>query len=200
MKYFYLGFLWSVFFCSCGARYTLYHTDCNNSINKADSMYVFENDTVRIAYDFWQNKGKMSFSIYNKLGIPIFIDWKNSALIINDNKYAYWVEKETRNGTRKGYVSNSASFSTENSVAVKDERVSSIPPHSKIRKIASDKLRRTVNPKIDDFKMTFRNFIAISTTEDVKLDNYVDNEFVVVKVEKSKKLPMRNLKEFYTIH
>jgi hypothetical protein len=164
--------------------------------------YVYENDTVKIIYDFWDNKGKMSFTIYNKLNIPIFIDWKNSSMIINDNKYAYWEEKEIKNGHSSHVAYHGVSSGSERSTSIKLERVSSLPPHTKIRKTATDKLRKITNPKIEGFKMTFRNFMAISTNEDVKSDIYVDNEFNVVKVEKLKGLPKgtKNQKDFYTIH
>jgi hypothetical protein len=195
-----ISLLISYTFLSSCSKYYLYHTDGGKNIHNTTSEYFYEDDTLKIIYDFWDNKGKMSFSIYNKLSIPIFIDWKNSAMIINDNKYAYWVDKEIRKGHSVRYSNSGSSFGNETSIAVKDERVSSMPPHSKMKKTANDKLRKITNPKIDGFKMTFRNFIALSTNEDVKNDSYIDNEFYVIKVEKLKKLPEKNGKDFYTIH
>jgi hypothetical protein len=175
----------------CSKTY-VYHTKATSAIKGDSTEYVFENDTVKITYDFWAMKGKMSFSIYNKLNAPIYIDWKNSALISDDIKFAYWVEKETRNSKSSGaaWGGNHAAYGTssERSIAVKEERVSSIPPHSLIRKTPVERLHDTFTPKEKGKKrdMRFRNFIAYSTNEDVKNDSYIDNGFDVVKVEKMK--------------
>ena len=184
---------------SC-SRYYVYHTSCGKNVNNTESEYVYENDTVKIAYDFWDNHGKMSFSIYNKLNIPIFVDWKNSALIINDNKYAYWEEKEIKKGHSSNVSYKGISSGSENSTTIKVERVTSMPPHSKMKKLSADKL---TNPKRDASKMTFRNFIALSTNEDVKNDAYVDNEFSVTQVETIKGIFNNKIvskKFFYTTH
>ncbi len=170
-------------------------------MRSAPNQYIYEDDTLKITYDFWARKGKMSFSIYNKLSVPVFIDWKNSALIINDNKHTYWQEKEIRKGHSTYYITSIGSASTENSISVKEERISSMPPRSKIQKIATDKLRKGHHPHTNAIGMTFRNFIAVSTNEEVKSDSYIDNEFYVTKVERVKKLPpAKNGKNFYATH
>src|SRR3990170_4099458 len=59
-----------------------------------DGNYVFENDTLKITYSFWASKGIMSFSIYNKLNKPVYIDWENSSVVYNDKTLNYWVDAE----------------------------------------------------------------------------------------------------------
>lgn len=192
LKYFTV--LCYIFLLSSCSHYYLYVT--SSTVNGSSEKYYYENDTLKITYELWANKGKMEFTIFNKLKTPIYIDWKNSALIINDNKYQYWQEKEIS----KGKTSHSTYESKNTSISVKDERVSSIPPLSKIKKVSLDKLRKSSVPKLDGFSMNFRNFLAFSLSEDVKDHFYIDNPFKVEKVEKLKKMPKPNNKYFYTVH
>lgn len=191
-------FLLSIILLSSCSRYYAYHANGLGNISNTQDECVYENDTIKIVYDFWQDGGKMSFYLYNKLSIPLFIDWKNSALIINSNKFAYWQDKEIKQGSSTRVAYHGISTGSESSTTVKDERVSSIPPHSKIKKIAPDRLRSNPRPKIDGFEMNFRNFLAVSTYEDVKADAYIDNEFKVVNIEESRQMPHKNKKDFFT--
>ena len=57
--------------------------------------FVYENDSVKITYDFWSKHGLMSFEVYNKMPIPIYIDWRKCSYINKDGKYDYWKDVET---------------------------------------------------------------------------------------------------------
>jgi hypothetical protein len=84
----------------------------------------------------------MSFSVYNKLDKPIYIDWKNSSFVFNDHKLDYWMDevKTTQVGYYKQYsyygplltpfsfVDEGIQVSTSNSV--KPERITFVPPKS----------------------------------------------------------------------
>jgi hypothetical protein len=59
---------------------------------QTEKTIEFENDTLKVVYYFWDNRGVMSFAVFNKLGVPIYIDWKKSAGIINGTKFDYWVD------------------------------------------------------------------------------------------------------------
>lgn len=40
----------------------------NSSIKTNDKgFYIYENDSLKITYSFWKEKGLMTFSIFNKL-------------------------------------------------------------------------------------------------------------------------------------
>ena len=54
---------------------------------------VYENDTLRIQYDFWHERGLLSFSVYNKLGRPLYIDWAQSGFKLT-KKYKMGKEGE----------------------------------------------------------------------------------------------------------
>ena len=114
------------------------------NLNEKDNSWVFENEKVKITYDFWAQDGTMSFEIYNKLEMPIYIDWKNSSFIFNGNKKDYWIEQTnslssssfTGMNTRLfGNMSNSTiqkSNSTSTATSVKIERISFLPPRAKL--------------------------------------------------------------------
>lgn len=133
----------------------LIETSANNS-SESNGKWVFENDTIKITYSFWENHGILSFTVYNKLDKPIYIDWKNSSFILEGNKLDYWMESEQINtismykqysvgssltspypgaagkaGFRTGISTGSTSgISTTSTTSVKPERVTFIPPKS----------------------------------------------------------------------
>lgn len=125
---------------SC-AKIQVYDTLTNN-LKLTDEYWIFENDSVKLTYEFWANKGIMSFSIYNKVDKPIYIDWKNSSFIYNSNKLNYWVDEEfsALQSYYGGYYYKgpllkpgySASVGVQNSSSktIKPERITFIPPKS----------------------------------------------------------------------
>jgi len=51
--------------------------------------FVVENDSLRLVYNFSGFNGPIKISIYNKLGVPVYIDWQRSAVIVNDKTVPY---------------------------------------------------------------------------------------------------------------
>jgi len=173
-----------------------------SNINKeADTAYVFENDTVRIKYDLWDKRGKMHFSIYNKLNVPLFIDWKNSAFILNDLPIPYWIDRTNTKSSGSGVAYKGiASYNSAGST-VREDRVTFIPPHSKIIKDFNGHLCKTDYPKSEDVNKKFRNYIAYSINEDTHGESFADIDFEVtdVIVINSKKLKAyKSPKRFFT--
>ena len=130
-----------VFFYSCSPYIQIFETQSSNT-KLVNDLFVFENDTLRISYGFWTEKGVMSFAIYNKLDVPIYIDWKNSSFILNDNKYDYWID-ETQTNINSYYggyfytgkplkpgVTINKSVSESVSQTIKPEKITFIPPKS----------------------------------------------------------------------
>ncbi len=125
---------------SCTKYYTQIFSVKSDYLKKPNDAWVFENDTVRISYDFSGYKGKMSFIILNKLNQPIYLDWKNSSFIYNSEKFNYWIEETNTVGSSfqissiNPYARNlfGASASTSRQKSVKSERITSVPPKSSI--------------------------------------------------------------------
>lgn len=204
---------------SCTKYYTQIFSVKSEYLNKPNDAWVFENDTVRISYDFSGYRGKMSFVIHNKLSQPIYIDWKNSSFIYNSEKFNYWIE-ETNTVASSFQISNispynrnflGAAASTSRQKSVKSERITFIPPKSSISSNISyvqfkltnvdyfkfDKLKANKismpqinkkNKSLEAFEyvynvgntvVSFRNFIAITFSENSSQFNFIDNHFYV---------------------
>lgn len=133
--------------CSCGASYVQVFETTTDNINLVhEANYIFENDSVRITYNFWEDKGIMSFVVFNKLKKPLYIDWKKSSYISNTVKINYWEDITTTKGIearqtviynrkynngfniKNYYTSNS--IGVISSVSAKPEKITFIPPNS----------------------------------------------------------------------
>jgi hypothetical protein len=51
--------------------------------------FVYENDSIRLIYNFNGQNAPVNITVQNKLRVPVFIDWPKSALIINDQAVSY---------------------------------------------------------------------------------------------------------------
>ena len=52
-----------------------------------ENEFVFENDSVRINYEFSGQNFRVKYNIFNKLNKPLYINWDNSSVAINDEEY-----------------------------------------------------------------------------------------------------------------
>jgi hypothetical protein len=170
--------------------------------------YVFENDSIRIVYDFWSMQGQMSFELWNKLNVPIFIDWKNSAFIKNGEKFDYYIDRTVTNSKESGYYAYGVATKKGQNVSIRDERVTSVPPKTKITvnkykimdlpDIPGNLLNKTYN-NITSI-LTFRNYMAYSLSESLENTTYIDNAFYLTKAFKipsGKAKQYRNMGDFW---
>ncbi len=97
---------------SCAPRgfYQVMETEGKNSTT-VDGYHRYENDDVRVTYDFWGSGGKVSFRITNTSDLPIYIDWTKSHLIYNGVSHDYWSDSEK---TTSFYFSNTSAFGSSN--------------------------------------------------------------------------------------
>jgi hypothetical protein len=131
----------SLLLTACKSYVQVCNTNSSIKTNE-DGFFIYENDSLKITYSFWKAKGLMSFSIYNKMSIPLYIDWKKSSYVDNSVKLNYWIdeEKSTAISSYGSYFyggplltpgnSFSTSSSVSNSSKVKAERITFIPPAS----------------------------------------------------------------------
>lgn len=161
-----------------------------------NSNLVFENDTIKINYNFWGKNGLASFDIYNKLNIPIYLDWKKSAFIPNDKMMSYWQdETNTMSSTLYssydywGIFSGKANTKTK---SIRQERVGVILPNAMITTKKYSLIPINTTLPIQKFSLSntplrFRNYLLVSTSEQFdKNVFYVDNSFFVSSVIKTK--------------
>ena len=125
----------------CKSYVQVFDTKGTN-VNIENEFYVFENDSLKITYSFWTQKGLMTFAIFNKLDKPLYIDWKKSSYIDNSVKLNYWIDEEKKKSLeyygsyyydgpllKPGYaISNTGGVSVSSTVKV--ERITFIPPSS----------------------------------------------------------------------
>ncbi len=134
-------FLLPIILSGCKSYIQIFDTATTNT-EVIDNFFVFETDSIKITYSFWAANGVMTFAVYNKLEKPIYIDWKNSSFIYNDNKLNYWIDEIQTNMAsyyggyyyngpllRPGVTSNEG-IQTMASASFKPERVTFIPPKS----------------------------------------------------------------------
>jgi hypothetical protein len=142
-----------------------------------DKYMTFENDSVKIVYDFWTHAGILSFAVYNKLNKPLYIDWKKCSFILgNSKKLDYYVdfEKSDQVTYYNGYLykslfgrigSSSAGIGSQ--TTVKSERITFIPPHSSI---GSSKFKltrgyfRLLNPTVESVPKSWKPNSKKTTT------------------------------------
>jgi hypothetical protein len=210
----------------------------NKEIIPNGENYVFDNDTIRITYSFWGEKGILSYSLENKMNKSIYVDWNKSSFIINGKKYDYWEDQLISNtittgsssgisyrvpfSYTNGSVAASEYKSTSNTISEKPEKTTFIPPQSHIDKnnflifpysyfdltCNSTKIEvetRSDNPKKKTkvyksyFENTnspvkFRNYLAISFSDEGGKPFYIDNGFFVSTIKEVSKKHFRGKK------
>lgn len=88
---------------SC-SRYQ-YMTLNSSQLNKNDQhQFVFENDTIRLTYDFSGSDGPISVNVYNKTNQPLYVNLKKSALIRNEHALSYYDKNAYFWGSSEGYA------------------------------------------------------------------------------------------------
>lgn len=125
----------------CGGTYQ-YITMSSSLKANEQHEFVNENDTARIKYTFQGENCPVSIEIYNKLEKPIYIDWKESAVVLDGKKLSYWIDQSSITGTTSGssihwnYAPISASSTNSGTIQgtlTRPDQISFIPPHSYIR-------------------------------------------------------------------
>lgn len=121
----------AVSFSSCS--HYQYATLSAENIPKDDKKneFVAESDTLHIVYNFNGKKGPVSITIFNKSDMPLPVDWKKSALIIDDKPIAYYQPGWNIDGsfsTTPGILTTSSS--TLQAKVTGNEGLEFLPPHS----------------------------------------------------------------------
>lgn len=185
-----------LFIYGCMGR-ELFKVDSTNT-HLTENGFVYENDTVKITYNFWAENGIMGIDIYNKLTVPIFIDWKVSNFINNGINLQYWYDTESSTSINKGVNYYGLRTFTGIPVSVhsgithtnteRPDRIVSITPHSNIIKSPYSLLADNINIvpanyTFNNSPIKFRNYLVFSTDESFTKKFYVDNQFYISSAE-----------------
>ena len=168
-------------------------------------QYVSENDSVKIIYTFAGLHGPVTIDFYNKLDIPLYVDWSRSALVLDSQRISYWRDEGRLLATGYGnevhwnpYI-NSTRMALSGTI-FHDEKKSFIPPQSNITVSTVILSKDLVNiSPLDSFKwvklrtvsgfvnakrynyssvnspISFRSFLAYSPDEDFSNPVYTDH-------------------------
>lgn len=66
------------------------------------SEFIIDNDSLEISYNFNGQNGPIRMQIRNKLEKPCYVDWKRSALVVNDRAISYAAKTIEINGDLSG--------------------------------------------------------------------------------------------------
>ncbi|NTS41202.1 hypothetical protein HRG84_09835 [Flavisolibacter sp. BT320] len=89
--------LFVILFASCQQYQYLTISGVNVPKNDQNAL-ISENDTLRVEYFFVPEEGVVSLRLSNKTTSPLEIDWRKSALIINDKPTSLFDNKQIING------------------------------------------------------------------------------------------------------
>ena len=196
------------------------------NVTAKDNAFEFNNDTLRITYDFWAPQGILAFKIHNKLSVPIYIDWGKSSCVYKGNKLDYWVDLSYDNsliyygnflykGQSSFFNATPTTSSLYNTQIAKQERITFIPPGAEIviskfvlvpidrfnmDNVKQDKKgNKTIDISYEQARYKFRNFLTYSVKENISPEQYVDNEFYVGKVSELRAGNGEVVKENYPV-
>jgi hypothetical protein len=189
-----------------------YATLSSNLSAEDAEEFVHETDTLKIEYSFNGTNCPVNISIQNKLTVPIYVDWKRSAVILDGQTFSYWNDKAILTGTSHGYAIEwtpfaSSTFSEIDGEITRKESTSFIPPHStkqttmitlqnnfidppSDRKAQKAKVYSTVGPytgsiyyfKKENSPLGFRSFLTVSTEPSFNKPLTYDHDFWVNEI------------------
>jgi hypothetical protein len=130
----------AMFLHACSTVVQIAKVDSHEARLNDKRQLVFENDTLRITYDFYSDGGYVKMGIFNKLNQPLYARWRESAHIIGSNFMTYWHDETVINGylyeqwsvwhdNFRTQMSNQGNFFA---IARRDEDRSFIPPQSEL--------------------------------------------------------------------
>lgn len=211
-----LNLLWvsalGIFICARCSTYQ--YAVLDGDLNKDQSFrFIHETDSIKVKYSFMGENGPIQIEIFNKQTQPIFVDWKKSSLIINENTVPYWKDESSINATSSGYNLNwtptyTTNISQTNGIISRAASVDFIPPQSSIthnsifikheffllpQPSSNNKLKLTTNGTTvlkhtyerENSPLKFRSYITLSSEEDFSKTTVLDNQFWVTEIMQS---------------
>jgi hypothetical protein len=194
------------------ATYQYVAIDSDLPQNNYGEMLI-ENDTVLIKYKFSGPNCPAVVHIFNKMDVPLYIDWKQSSFILSGKSIGHSDEKLLIAGQTVGAETaltpqTSFAFSNMTGTITNSSAHSFIPPRSYIEGLPVN-LRTTffdtrgfeiarrpgVAPQPykffdrEDSPFKFRNYLTLSTFPDMRRTFSYDNEFWAQSIRKSGSRP-----------
>jgi hypothetical protein len=156
----------------------------------------YEDSVFKITYNFWSVGGVLKFDLYNKLNVPVYIDWLRSNFILNGKSVTYDIAymNEAVPGSVPILLKQASGKEYYVSLGRDNKMAEQLPPHSYIT-VAKFHLNmpyynigyypKTQDSTIysyDNSILHFRNYIGYTTNQDMSDLKFIDNEFWLEKV------------------
>lgn len=130
-------FSWLLILSACNNKIQLVALSSNSVQLDEQRNYVFENDTLRISYDFFSKNGYLRFSIFNKTQAPIYVHWDRSSYIVGTNYLNYYQDQYVTNGLIYNAWYDWDSYygfgdAIIHAVAKRGDRLTFIPPNAEL--------------------------------------------------------------------
>lgn len=107
--------------------------------DKETGEFQLENDSVKISYGFAGENAPVRIKVYNKLTIPVFLDWTRSSMIYNGKAKGFIPDDIKFSGNISTNTMNekilSSVESTINGTVQSQKQVTFIPPNSSVETI-----------------------------------------------------------------
>jgi len=169
-----------------------YVTVSSSGVAKNDrNEFVVENDSLRLVYNFSGFNGPIKISIYNKLDVPVYIDWQRSAVIENDKTLPYVPAEVKIEGS---YTGGSYSYRTNNgyrtssgsiqATAYLPPTVDFVPPKASINKtticitnsnqrIPDADFPKAKHPVVDGFTVNVKQAAFTEDTSPLRFRSFI---------------------------
>jgi len=161
----------------------------NSNLKQNDNReYISENDTVQTKYIFAGRDCPMRVKIYNKLQIPLYIDWSRSALIIDTDQ----VSDPFYHDSTYSLIDPHASIELSG-ILVQNCFIPTSPNDSAAKVLiytncgTTEVTRYSYTP--DTSPLYARCYLVLSTLEDGSAPCYIDDQFWVSDIKKTMACP-----------
>jgi len=151
------------------------HITIESDLNKNDNKeFSIENDTVSIKYKFSGQNFQLSQTIFNKLHVPLYIDWQRTNIIINGNQLGDSIYND-----QTGYIAPESKITIVSNPLL-DQFINLKPlesiPNAVVNKGANeDWIMLSFNRKTSP--LYFRNFLTLTAHDDFTNPMHIDNSF-----------------------
>ena len=124
-----------VLFSSC-TQYQYLTIDSDDTQENKKKEFQFENDDVRITYNFYGANAPIEVKVYNKSSKGLNVDWSKSSLIIGEKAVTFNDQVIDIRGelTRTSVTPRINTTSSLNATATGKEAVVFIPPQSAVER------------------------------------------------------------------
>lgn len=179
----------------------------DSNVKKSAGRIIFENDSVKINYRFSGNNGPAVIGVYNKLNVPLYVNWQRSSLIIDEESVSrvpetagFSATATTNNWSRWNNINTTTDISGNIQQPV---QTGFIPPNSYIQSQPIYLLNEVTVPTeemkskrmtgyvslvkyksfdFEDSPLVFRSYITVATTADFAQPIVFDHKFWVSEV------------------